>query len=358
MDLLVVDGSRGEGGGQILRTALALAAVTGRPLRVERIRAGRPNPGLAAQHLTGVRAAAALCAATVEGDAIGSQTLTFAPGQTPAPGHYVFDVAAVRPGGSAGAVTLVLHTVLLPLVFATGQSTVAVHGGTHVAWSPSVDYVGEVWLPTLARMGVEASLDLVRWGWYPVGRGQVQVHIRGRGGATARLEPLDLRHRGGLRRVRGRAVVSHLPGHIAERMARHARSLLAAADVQAHIQAALVDAACPGAGLFLTAEYASARAGFGALGSPGKRAEAVAAEAVAALMAHRASGAAFDAHLADQMIVPLALAGGQSVFTTERVSRHLVTNAWVVEQFGVARVSVAKQKDGTGLVTIRPSLEA
>ncbi|GAB4532356.1 MAG: RNA 3'-terminal phosphate cyclase [Anaerolineae bacterium] len=344
--MLVIDGSYGEGGGQILRTALALAAIAGKAVRFEKIRAGRKNPGLAAQHLTVVRAIATLCNAQVSGDEPGSQTLIFRPGGPVQAGDYVFDVAEAREGGSAGAATLVLQAILLPLSLAglqrsQGQkrdSTVTIRGGTHVAWSPPFDYVQDVWLPALSRLGVDATLELNRWGWYPVGQGEIQATIRG---LQSNLSPLTLVERGALLRVRGRAVAANLPSHIPQRMATRAQSLLKSAGIEARVDPLRVRAACAGAGIFLTAEYETVRAGFSALGARGKASEVVAEEAVAALLAHRDSGAVLDQHLADQLVLPLALAGGVSSFSVERVSRHLTTNIWVVEQFGLARASVA-----------------
>lgn len=338
-ELLVIDGSYGEGGGQILRTALALAAITGQPVRIEKIRAGRQNPGLAAQHLTGVRAVAAICDAQVSGDELGSQTLTFAPGGSPQSGDYVFDVAEAREGGSAGATSLVLQTILLPLALAGGDSTATIRGGTHVAWSPPFDYARDVWLPTLAQMGPVGELELVKWGWYPVGQGEVRVTLKGMGGAS-RLSPLQLVERGELLRVRGRAVAANLPSHIPQRMATRARSLLEDAGIATRVEPLRVRAACPGAGIFVTAEYENVRAGFSALGAKGKPSERVAEEAVAALLAHHETHTSLDQHLADQLVLPLALTGEASSFTVERVSCHLTTNAWVIEQFGVASVSI------------------
>jgi len=335
--VLTIDGSQGEGGGQILRTALALAAITGRAICIEKIRAGRKNPGLAAQHLTGVRAIAGICDAHVDGDELGSQRLTFVPGRPPQAGDYVFDVAEAREGGSAGATTLVLHTILLPLALSDGDSTVIIRGGTHVAWSPSFDYARDVWLPALSQMGICATLELSRWGWYPVGEGEIQIVINGLSGKPS---PLTQVKRGALRRVRGRAVAANLPSHIPQRMVTRARSLLEGAGVDARIEPLRVRAACAGAGIFLTAEYEDVCAGFSALGAKGKPSEVVAEEAVAALLDHRDSGAAFDQYLADQLILPLALAGGASSYTAERVSRHLTTNAWVVERFNLARISI------------------
>jgi RNA 3'-terminal phosphate cyclase (ATP) len=348
---LIIDGAHGEGGGQILRTALSLSVITGRSVTLVNIRAGRPKPGLAAQHLTAIRAAAALCAAEVTGDELGALTLTFLPQVTACPGYYIFDVAEAREGGSAGAVALVLQTILLPLALADGQSTVTLVGGTHVRSSPSFDYVREVWLPILGKMGVSAELDLTQAGWFPIGKGKMTARIAG--GARL-LRPIDCRQRGDLVRVWGRALTANLPSHVAQRMMDHAGKLLAANGLTAHISGDCVTSACAGAALFLGAEYAQGRAGITALGERGKPAETVAEEAVDALLACHRSGAAFDAHLADQLIVPAALAAGPSVFTTERVTSHLLTNAWVVEQFGLAQVEALRQEGGVGLVSVTP----
>src|SRR6516165_6968344 len=178
---VVIDGAYGEGGGQILRTALSLSAITSRPFRIEHIRGLRRNPGLAAQHVTAVRSTAVLCNARLRGDTLGSSLLEFVPRAPAAAGDYVFDVNLAREGGSAGAVMLVLQTVLLPLAFAADDSRIELHGGTHMAWSPPFDYVRDVWLPALARLGIDASAELAAWGWYPVGKGEVRAHIRGLG---------------------------------------------------------------------------------------------------------------------------------------------------------------------------------
>jgi RNA 3'-terminal phosphate cyclase (ATP) len=362
---VVVDGAYGEGGGQIVRTALTLAAVTGRKLVIENIRSGRKNPGLAAQHLTAARAAAALCGARLSGDALGSQFLSFEPSAPPKPGLYAFDVGEAREGGSAGAVTLVLQTILLPLALATGDSDVILRGGTHVAWSPPFDFARDVWLATLARLGVTATLELVSYGWYPAGRGEARLAVFGLGkqGAQAlgplaappRLAPLEACERGPLQRVFGRAVAANIPAHVPQRMADRARALLAKAGIEARIEPKRVRAASPGAGLFLTADYEPVRAGFNALGERGKPAEVVAEEAVAALLAHRDSGAAVDPHLADQLVLPLALADGPSAYTVERITRHLTTSAWVVERFALAEVEIEGAEGEPGTVRVSPA---
>lgn len=345
---LIIDGSYGEGGGQILRSSLSLSAITGRPLRIEKLRANRQKPGLAAQHLTSVRAAAMLCGADLTGAELGSQTLQFIPRKPVQAGDYVLDVAEAREGGSAGAVMLVLQTLLLPLALAEGASTVILRGGTHVYMSPSYDYVHDVWLPMLARMGVNAELSLVRSGWYPVGRGEIRLRIAGPG----KLRPLHAEHRGSLRTITGRALAANLPNHVCERMAAHARDLLHRAGMSAEIEAAVMNAACPGAGLYLTAHYQNSLAGFGSQGKRGIPAEQVAEEACFALLQHYRSGAALEQHLADQLILPVGLCHEQSVFSVEQISPHLVSNAWVVERFGLARIDIVPASGGTGVVKV------
>ncbi|MFN2291053.1 MAG: RNA 3'-terminal phosphate cyclase, partial [Anaerolineae bacterium] len=210
--MIVIDGSYGEGGGQVLRTSLALSAITGRPIRMENIRAGRRKPGLMPQHLTGVRAAARICNAQVKGAKLNSLELTFAPQSAPQAGKYTFDVAQVAKGGSAGSVSLIFQTVLLPLTLVEGTSRLTLRGGTHVAWSPPYDYLKRVYLPTLARMGVQAKVNIRKWGWYPIGGGEVEATVQGLGKGS--LAPIDLRQRDELLRVRGLSASSNLPKHI------------------------------------------------------------------------------------------------------------------------------------------------
>lgn len=348
---LVIDGSHGEGGGQILRTSLTVASLRRRRVRIENIRAGRRRPGLAAQHITAVRAAAALCDAAVVGDELGSLELDFAPRNPVRAGCYDFDVAAAREGGSAGAASLVMQTVLLPLALVDGDSRVTVEGGTHMAWSPSFDYLKEVWLPALARLGVEGHLTLERSGWFPVGQGRIRAEIAGRRGPLAAC---DLTRRGTLLEIRGSAVAANLPSHIPQRMAARAASLLSGLACPVRVEPVRVGAACAGAGTFLTAHYEALRCGFGALGARGKSSEAVAEEAAESLLRHHASGAALDAHLGDQILAALALADGSSRYTVERITRHLETNAWVVELFGIADVALDRRDDGTGFVSVVP----
>ncbi len=328
--MIQIDGSFGEGGGQVLRTALSLATLTGTPLTLDHIRAGRPKPGLAAQHLTGVRAAAALCNADVHGDSLGSTRLEFVPQTPPQRGHYRFDVT------TAGAVSLVLQTILLPLALTPGESVVTLCGGTHVAFSPSLPYIQEVYLPAIARMGVSAEVTLVKWGWYPRGGGEIQLRVRG----GNPLCGLNLKERGKFQQVRGLAAVTELPSHIPQRIANRAENRLREAHLKAQVQTAREKGIAPGAGLFLTAEYSNSTAGFSALGKQGLPSDQVADIACDALLEFHQTGAACDRYLADQLLLPAALASSPTYYHAEVISLHLTTNAGVIEQFGLAHIEI------------------
>ena len=317
--MLSLDGSYGEGGGQILRTALSLAALTGAPVRIERIRAGRSKPGLRPQHLTAVQAVARVSQAEVTGAHLGSQTLTFRPRAIQG-GHYRFDVAETT--GSAGAVTLVAQALLPPLLQAGAPATVSLKGGTHVPWSPPAHYLRQVFLPALAAMGAEVEMTLERWGWYPRGGGEVRLTIRG----ARPLTGVQWRTAAASSTFRGLSAAAGLPEHVARRQAARLRDRLGEAFPVEIISASGRD---PGSLVFIWGP----QAGFAALGARGKPAEQVADDAVEAYLAYRGSGAALDRHLADQMLIYLALAQGHSSFTTEAVTSHLLTNIWVIEQF-------------------------
>jgi RNA 3'-terminal phosphate cyclase (ATP) len=350
---LLLDGSHGEGGGQLVRTAVALAALTGRSLRIERVRAGRPRPGLAPQHLTAVRAAASLCAARLQGDTPRSGELAFVPTAPVRSGWYELDVSAAGAGTSAGAVTLVLQTVLPVLATAEGDSTLVLRGGTHMAWSPTADYVRDVWLPTLRLLGIESQLEIERTGWWPRGGGELRAHVHGLGLRAPRvLRPLVAPERPAPGRAWGRALAANLPSHIPQRMADRARSLLESAGLRARVDAERLEADCPGAGLTLTVECGGLRAGASALGRPGLPAERVAEQAAKALHEFLESGATVDEHLADQLLLPLALVPGRSTFSVQRVTTHLETVAWVIERFGLASVTIRGGDRTTGTVEV------
>ncbi len=351
--MIEIDGSYGEGGGQVLRTSLSLAAITGEPIRITGIRAGRKKPGLAAQHLTAVRAAARICNAQLQGDALGSMLLEFIPGSAVQAGIYSFDVSKAQQGGSAGAIALVLQTILLPLALASGNSQITLKGGTHVNFSPTVTYIEQVYLPILQRMGVEAQVKLGAWGWFPQGGGEVELQVSGGG----KLGGINLLERGELQQVRGLAVVTELPSHIPQRMANRAENLLREAHLKVAVHALREKGVAPGAGIFLTAEYQNSLTGpgagifltaeyqnsltgFGGFGRLRLSAETVAEIACHQLLEFHQTGAAVDEHLADQLLLPAALASQESHYRVAEVSRHLTTNAAVIEQFGLAQIRV------------------
>jgi len=316
----------------VLRTSLSLSALLGEAVRIENIRARRPKPGLQAQHLTGVLAIAQICDAEVRGAELGSQTLIFAPQSPPQAGDYTFDVAEARKGGSAGATSLVFQTLLLPLAFADGDSHLTLRGGTHVAWSPPFHYLKHVYLPTLAQMGIKATVEINRWGWYPMGGGEIRAKVKGKGTESRRLSPITLVERGELKRLWGISALSNLPAHIGQRQKHQAEKRLRERGFTPEIE--IVDAPSPGQGtvVFLVAEFEKAIAGFTSYGAPGKRAEDVAEEACQEFIQYYESGQALDKHLADQLILPMSLVEGQSSFTTCAITQHLLTNLEVVQQ--------------------------
>lgn len=322
--MLTIDGTYGEGGGQIIRSALTLACITGNHITVENIRAGRNPGGLRAQHLTSIHAAAEICDAEVSGDFMGSEKLVFRPTRAIKPGVYDWSV------GTAGAATLVLQTVLLPLTLAEGRSEVRVEGGTHVPWSPSAHYLRDVYMPMLVQSGADLYIEIARMGWYPKGGGEIRAEVEG----WAQLQGQDLSERGALERVFGVGLASRLPSHIPQRMTSHTQRLLKDISPMLDVRPQRDGGAMsPGAALCLTAEYENGRAGFTALGERGLSSEHVAQEAAYALQIFQAGIASVDEYLADQLVLILALAEGRSVFITPEVTDHLRTNIWVIQKF-------------------------
>ncbi len=339
--MIEIDGSYGEGGGQILRTALAFSAIFNRPMRVSRIRAGRKTPGLRPQHLQAVEASAQISRARTEGLRIGSDTITFVP-QKVLPGDYRFDV------GTAGSVTLLLQALLAPLALAGDRSRLTLIGGTHVAWSPPYHYLDEVLFPTLRIMGVHVGARLERWGWYPRGGGIVRVEIQ----PCSEFKPATFTDRGSLKNVRGLSAISRLPGHVADRQKNYAVERLEKEMGVKPEVAVLQDIpkGGPGSFLFLEAESEGGIAGFSSLGERGKRAEEVAREAVDALEEYLESDGCVDPYLADQLVPFMALAKGSSALTTTQITEHLLTNLWVVRHFADVKIIRSGEKGEAGRV--------
>lgn len=347
--MIEIDGSQGEGGGQVLRTALALSVVTGQAVHLTRIRAGRRNPGLAPQHLAGVLAAAQICGAQVERARLKSTDITFQPDGPAQAGSYRFDISQLAKQRSVGAVTLLLQTLLLPLALADGPSHVALRGGTHVAWSPPVHYVEWILLPTLAQVGVRASIKLHKWGWYPKGGGEVEVEI----GGSAKLEGVNLTKRDKLSEIQGLAVATNLPSHIPHRMASRANNLLREAGLPADVQPLRTTGPSTGAGLFIgLAHENGVQAGFSALGEIGKPPEVVAQEAIEDLLAYQRQSQALDRHLPDQLLPTLALADGPSALSSVEITRHTLTNAAIVRRFVKREIVVEGNEGQPGFIRV------
>lgn len=320
--MLEIDGTYGEGGGQILRSALTLALITGRAFHLRRVRAGRAKPGLRPQHLQAVRAAAEIGRAMVRGGELESQDLIFEPGPV-RPGHYEFDI------GTAGAASLVLQTLLVPLGLGSESSTVRVVGGTHVPWSPCFHYLDRQWCHHLEQIGFRLNLKLVRPGFYPPGGGCIAAEVA----AVETLRAQEWTRRGQLLDIEVLSAAANLPEHVIERQRDQARRRLAGLNCPLSVRVQRWEADSPGTLLVLLARFEHSQACFFALGARGKPAERVADEAVEQLLAFIGTGAVVDEYLADQILVPLALAGPGSVLRTARVTQHLLTNAWVVQQF-------------------------
>ncbi len=324
-----IDGSYGEGGGQILRTALTLSAISKKPFSIHHIRSNRKNPGLQAQHLEAVEATARITKAQTEGVKFGSQKITFVP-QEIHPGEYQFEVK------TAGSVTLLLQAIFLPLCLSGEISSVTLIGGTHVPWSPSFQYLSEVFLPMLEWMGVSSQAVIERWGFYPKGGGKIRLKIN----PVHELNPISLAERGLLKKVRGISAISNLPKHVAERQRERAlRRIQRELKIEADI-APLYDITSngPGSFLFLLAEYEKTLAAFSSLGARGKPAEKVADEAVDSMKDFMESDGCIDPHLADQLVPFMALAKGNSFFTTTQMTQHLLTNLWVIGRFLESKV--------------------
>jgi RNA 3'-terminal phosphate cyclase (ATP) len=339
--MLEIDGSMGEGGGQILRSSLALALIAGKPFRIYNIRAGRKKPGLQPQHLMSVRSAAEIGGATVRGDAVGSRDLTFEPGSV-SPGRYRFSI------GTAGATGLVLHTIYLPLAWKTRLPTeLTLEGGTHVSTSPCYHFLETTWRAYLERIGLRVKLTMERPGFYPRGGGRILAHIQ----PCDRLRPLNLTRREPIRSATGFSAVAGLPDTVARRQASRATNRLADRGVDSSISLEEWPGG-PGSVLAISLNQAPVPTLFFGLGARGKPSEAVADEAVDQVLAYLDSDAPVDEHSADQIVLPLALAEGASEFRVSRVTRHLHTNIAVIKLF-IDRDIVCDGDEGTaGVVRI------
>lgn len=329
---LTIDGSYGEGGGQVLRSSLAMSLVTGCPFAIEHIRARRKKPGLMRQHLAAVRAAAEVGRAEVTGAVIGSQKLTFRPREA-APGTYTFRV------GTAGSATLVLQTVLPALLLAEGESDLTLEGGTHNPLAPPWDFLAKSYLPLIGRMGPVVETRLVRPGFYPAGGGQFHVHVRPAG----QLGRLELLRRGEVHARRVRAIVANLPRHIAQRECATIAKKADWRDAQLTIEE-VVDSPGPGNVVLLELESEHVTEVFAGFGQIGVRAETVALRALGEARDYLAAGVPVGRHLADQLLLPLGIGAhfgsGGGIFRTMPLSLHATTHIDMMHRFLDIKVEV------------------
>jgi RNA 3'-terminal phosphate cyclase (ATP) len=326
--MVTIDGSYGEGGGQIIRTSCALSLITGKPFRIYNVRAGRARPGLQPQHLTAVKAAAEIGRAEVDGARAGSQEFTFSPGRV-SPGDYTFDI------GTAGSTTLLLQTLLPPLMIADAASQLTLGGGTHNTHAPPFEFLKKTFLPLVNQTGPRVSIELERYGFYPPGGGRLHVRIE----PGASRNRVDLRERGEIKAERARALVVNLPTGIAERELNVVREQLGWSDKQLEIETSN-NAYSPGNVLTIEIESAQLTEIFTGMGERGVRAEVVAERAVREAGRYLAHDAPVGEHLADQLLIPLALAGGGS-YLTGPLSLHTTTNIEIIRKFLAVDITVA-----------------
>lgn len=338
--LIQIDGSFGEGGGQILRTALSLSLVTGRPIQIDNIRAGRQKPGLLRQHLTAVLAAAEIGQAQVEGAALGSTSIHFVPGPVKA-GEYRFAV------GSAGSGTLVFQTILPALMLAAGPSKLVIEGGTHNDAAPPFPFLERAFLPMVERMGPRVQVRLERPGFYPAGGGRFTAEIQ----PAVRLRALTLGERAEITGRRVTAIVAKLPRDIAEREVKTAARLLEWGPETQVIESTR-ESAGPGNVVMVEVESRWLTEIFTAFGKTGVSAERVAKVAVQDAQEYLGSKAAAGEHLADQLLLPMALAGTGS-FTAVKLNRHAQTNMEVIRRFLPVRFECS-EVGGCVTVAVRP----
>jgi len=343
MNKIVIDGSWGEGGGQILRTSLTLSLLTKKTLQIHNIRSKRSSPGLKQQHLTALRAAAEISNAQVEGDFPGSQEVLFIPGEIK-PGKYNFKIT------TAGSTTLVMQTIFMPLSAASRASQVSITGGTHVPWSPPYHYLEWQWIPWMARIGYPGTVELHQCGYYPAGGGRLSCVVL----PAESIEPLQVTERSKLIQIRGISAASNLPRDIPNRQRLRFVSKLGPSYPLNDIRSAVLSG--QGKGTFLTVllEFEKTTACFTSLGEKGKRAEIVADELIKKVEEYLNTPGCVDAYLPDQLLIPLSFANGYSSIQTPKITLHLITNAEIIQQFLPVRFTIEGGIGKPGKVVISP----
>lgn len=353
---ILIDGSAGEGGGQILRTALSLSAITARPFVIERVRLNRIKPGLRPQHREAVLAVARLCKAQIEGVEVGSSRIAFAPREPAEPGTHLFEI------GTAGSTPLLLQTLCYPLALTGKPSQLTLRGGTHQQYSPTFHYLALCWAPAIARLGFKIVLELQAAGFYPEGGGEFTASIE----PAHSMPPLDLRHRGTLMEVEVVSMVAGLGFQIAERQAARALRRLRDMGINGEARCVPVPAHLSrGSHVLVVSSFERTRAAHGAIGDRSQNPEAVADEALSAFGGFLGGGAAVDRHLGDQLLLPAALSASQFVsapagivpathYRVASVTKHLTTTADLIRRFLEVEISVIGREEEEGEVRVQP----
>jgi RNA 3'-terminal phosphate cyclase (ATP) len=338
--MITIDGSFGEGGGQIIRSSCALSLITGKPFRIYHVRARREKPGLQRQHLTAVKAAAEIGQANVEGAAVGSSEFTFMPGNI-TPGDYTFSI------GTAGSTTLVLQTLLPPLMASSEPSRLTLEGGTHNVHAPPFEFLEQTFLPLVNQMGSRITVELERYGFYPPGGGRFHVLIE----PSTEWRRLDLLERGPLRGQRARALVVNLPESIAERELGIIREKMGWSDEHLRLETS-TNAYSPGNVVTIEIESEHLTEVITGIGERGVRAEVVALRTCEEAGRYLEIGAPVGEHLADQLLIPLALAGGGS-YLTGQPSLHTTTNIEIIKRFLSVEIEISHISDQTWKIEVR-----
>jgi RNA 3'-terminal phosphate cyclase (ATP) len=341
--MLSIDGGMGEGGGQVLRTSLALSLISGKEFVLNNIRQGRKKPGLRAQHLNAVRLAAQIGNAKVYGAEIGSERISFSPG-TVRSGKYSSDI------GTAGSTSLVLQTVFLPLSFADSPSKLNIIGGTHVPFAPTFDFLKFHWLNFLSKMGFEISINLEKAGFFPKGGGQIRATINPIKGISG----ISLTHPGSLKQIYGISAVANLDRRIAERQRNTIVRLLGHKYPLNDIRIIQQPSQFKGTTICLVCDFEFSQSCYTSLGKPGKPAEEVAREVCEKIDKFMSTNAVIDEYLADQLLLPLSISETDSFFSTSRITNHLHTNADVIQLFTSAKIEILGSIGSPGTISIKP----
>jgi len=339
--MIKIDGSIGEGGGQVLRTSLTMSVIMAEAFHIYNIRAGRKVPGLRPQHLKAVEATAEISNGKIEGAEIGSTELIFKPGNINS-GKFNFDI------GTAGSTSLVLQTIFTPLSFSSQPSTITITGGTHVPWSPSYHYLELQWSPFITRLGFQVNLTLLNAGFYPQGGGAIRADIK----PVNSILPLRILERGDLKQIRGVSGVANLPRKIAERQRNRVLQRIGSKYRLSDLRIADLPSRFKGTILLLLAEFDHSQTCYFGLGAIGKPAEKVADEAIDEMEEFLRTSGVLDQYLADQLLIPLAFAEEPSAFRTSKITHHLLTNADIIQYFLPVEIKIDGRVGEHGTVCV------